>query len=534
LSPPDVTAEVERAKKALEGMHVHVLSEEGKLATTENIVEALRERTVNALYLVCHGMLDDAGPVLFLENERGNVDMVNGADLAERIGDLERVPTLAALVSCQSAGPSDHAPAVADASDTSETAEAMAESARSLTAFGPALSRAGCAVVVAMQGDISVDTAARFMPKFFKELSRDGIAAHAMAVARSDISSEPDWYVPVLYSRLKRGSAWYLPRFGREKAIRFNNLHTRITEENCTPIVGSGVAAEDGILPTREKVASDWADRRQAPMLDQAKTDLASVAQYVTVDCDDHAVARDELSQYLRSYLKSEHGAKLPHIDWRKGSLDKHIQAVGKYQREASAGKDSYSRLAALELPVFVTSSWSGLLEDALRDAEKKPVTRHFEWYRNRPSTSPADFSIESPLVYHLFGTLDAPQSLVLTEDDYFTWLRAWMKQVDKGAGIPDYIKPPLMDGSLVFLGYGFDDWEFRIIFQAIKGFEGMHALRFSRHVGVQFEAGALRIEPEAAQEYLEHYLGADNLDVYWGSCDEFLQELEETRPSYE
>jgi hypothetical protein len=495
----------------------------------------MRERQVNALYLVCHGMLDEDGPVLFLENDRGNVDRVNGVDFAERIGDLKhRVPTLAVLVSCQSAGPDDMQ-AAAEATGTSEAAEAVAESAKSLTAFGPALSRAGCAVVVAMQGNISMSTAARFMPKFFSELRKDGIAAHAMAVARSYISGEQDWFVPVLYSRLKRGSAWYVPSFGRY-SDRFKNLHTRIAERNCTPIVGSGLAAEDGFLPTREKVASDWADRRQLPVLDHAKTDLATIAQYVAVDSEEAGLARDELAQYMRSYLKTEYGTALPDIDFWRGNLDDHIRTVAKVKRDSEKG-DCYSLLARLELPVFVTSSWTGVLEDALRDAGKDPVTDHFVWdeRRLRLSEPPPDddFSIETPLVYHVFGTLSDTSSLVLSEDDYFAWLRSWMKQVDKGEGIPDYIKPPLTENSLVFLGYGFDDWEFRMIFQAIKSFEG-DGRRLSRHIGVQFEPGGLRIEPAAAQEYLEDYLGADKLDVYWGSCREFLSELEETRPRHE
>jgi hypothetical protein len=536
LSPVRVDMEVERAKKALNGMFIRVLTDGGKRATAMNMIEAMREREVNALYLVCHGMFDKDGPVLFLENERGNVDRVDGADLADRIGDLKQhVPTLAVLVSCQSAGPDDDTRAAPEAADASEVVEATDESARSLTAFGPALSRAGCAAVVAMQGNISMSTAAKFMPKFFNELNRDGIAAHAMAVARSHISNEPDWFVPVLYSRLKRGSAWYLPRFGHQGTDRFKDLHTRIAEGNCTPIVGSGLAAEDGILPTREKVAGDWADRRQIPMLDQARTDLASVAQYVAVESDSPAVAHDELAQYLRSYLKVQHGADLPDIDWKKGNLDAHIQAVGKLKRRGSGETDCYSRLAKLELPIFVTSSWTGVLEDALHDVGKEPVTRHFAWYSNPPSPPPPydQFSIERPLVYHLFGTLVESRSLVISEDDYFTWLRSWMKEVDKGDGIPHYIKPSLMDHSLMFLGYGFDDWEFRMIFQSIKGFEGKYS-PFSRHVGVQFEPGVLRIEPEAAQEYLEHYLGADRLDVYWGNCADFLKELEETSPHHE
>jgi hypothetical protein len=375
-----------------------------------------------------------------------------------------------------------------------------------------------------------MDTASRFMPRFFKELMRDGVAAHAMAVARSDISEADDWYVPVLYSRLKRGSAWYLPRFGRLRADRFRNLHTRMEEGNCTPMIGSGVSAEDGILPSRERAASEWAERRQTPVVAPARTDLATVSQFIAVDAEDRAVARDELIQYLRSYLRTEHGAGLPGVDWRRGNLDEHVRAVGRQRRESAQGTDCYSRLARLELPVFVTSAWNGLLEDALSAVRKEPVSRHFEWYRSLP-TDPTDedFDVKHPLVYHLFGTVEIPQSLVLTEDDYFTWLRAWMKQVDKGVGIPDYIKPPLTDRSLVFLGYGFDDWEFRMTLQAIKGFEGR--LRNTRHVGVQLQPGALRVEPEAAQDYLERYLGEDNVDVYWGSTEEFLQELDETRP---
>lgn len=516
LSAIDVEEEVRRARDALTRMSISVLPREAYRVTRRNILQALRDGDFNVLYLVCHGQFTDEGSVLFLEKEDGTVEQVDGTSLAEQIGDLTRVPTLAVLCSCQSGGPD---------------ATVMTSTAQSLMAFGPALSRAGVAVVVAMQGNIAMDTAANFLLLFFRELDKDGIAARAMAVARSAISAEPDWFMPVLYSRLKRGSAWYLPRFGGREAARFANLHTRIARMRCTPIVGSGIAAEDGILPTRQQVAEDWTRRRQMPILKSSQSDLATVAQYVSVDAD-RGLARDELATFLRSHLKARHSEDLPELDWNEGDLHALVRAVGALKRQRSDGKDSYSRLAALDLPVFVTSSWTMLLEDALTDAGKKPQPEHFEWYRRLPGVvlDHSGFTRQRPLVYHLFGTLDIDKSLVLTEDDYFAWLRAWMKQVDKGVGIPDYVKPPLVDGSLMFLGYAFDDWEFRIIFQAIKGFEGI-LLRDSSHVGVQLEPETLRIEREAAQEYLESYLGEDNLDVYWATCGQFLAELEETKP---
>jgi hypothetical protein len=516
LSAIDEAAEVKRARNALGDMSISVLPRDGARATRDNIVGSLRDGDFNAFYLVCHGELADEGPFLFLENEQGAVDRIDGTLLAEQVGDLTRVPTLAVLCSCQSGGPG---------------AAAMTSTAESLTALGPALSRAGAAVVVAMQGNISMDTAARFLPLFFKELNRDGIAARAMAVARSAISDEPDWFMPVLYSRLKRGSAWYLPRFGGRETACFRKLHTRIAEKHCTPIIGSGVAAEDGILPTRQKCAEEWVKRRQMPISKNSQSDLASVAQYVSVDAD-RGVARDELRRFLRSYLKAAHSNDLPALDWNGGDLHALVRAVGTDKRQRSDRADSYSRLAALDLPVFVTSSWTNLLEDALVEEHKVPEPRTFDWYKGGISNVKDDieFKPQQPLVYHLFGTLDIPSSLVLTEDDYFTWMRAWMKQVDAGVGIPHYVGPQLMDRSLMFLGYTFEDWEFRMIFQAIKSFEG-NLLRDSSHVGVQLEPETLRVERESAQEYLESYLGADHLDVYWATCGRFLAELEETKP---
>ena len=519
LSAVDVDDELRRARESLFDMSVAVLPEEGKRATRGQIVDSLRDG-VNALYLVCHGRLTDKGPELFLENDDGDVDVVNGASLAGAIADLPRVPTIAVLCSCQSGGPDE---------------TVMTSTAESLTTLGAAMAQAGTAVVVAMQGNVTMTTAGMFLRRFFEELNQDGIPTRATAVARSTISDRPDWFMPVLYSRLK-GGAWYLPRFGGREQALFARLHTRISELNCTPIIGSGVAGEDGVLPSRQVLAQTWADRRQMPISATSRRDLASVAQYVSVDDrGGRGLPRDEMTRLLRGNLKARHAAAMPELDWKAASLDDLVLAVGARIRQESGGADSYSRLARLDLPVYVTTSWTGLLEDALRAEGKEPHVRHFDWYEGRRNDTTedvgsADFTEKTPLVYHLFGTFGVRKSLVLTEDDYFTWLRSWMKQIDKGAGIPDYIKPPLMDSSLMFLGYVFDDWEFRMIFQAVKGFEGDLLVEGS-HVGVQLEPEFLRIEREAAQEYLERYFVGNHLDIYWQTSNMFLRELEETRP---
>jgi hypothetical protein len=524
LAAIEVDEEVARARRALANMTVTVLPVDGLRATRAGIIDALREG-YHALYLVCHGRIPpDGSPELFLEDSNGEVDLVLGADFAEDMAGLRQVPTIAVLCSCQSGGP---------------IAEMMTSTAESLTATGPAIANAGATVVVAMQGNVTMATAARFLERFFEELDGDGLPARAMAVARSTIRDRPDWYMPVLYSRLKRGSAWYRPRFGGRESKLFRNLHTRIRRHRSTPIIGSGVAREDGVMPSRQEIAKRWAEARQMPLSVASQGDMASVAQYVSVeDRGGYQLARDELDQLLRRDLKAMHAHELGDLDWRNGGLHDLVRSIGEHRRRVAGAADCYVRLARLELPVYVTSSWTFLLEDALTDAGKSPLIRHFNWYQRRQLSEDIDeedeedvaFDADHPLVYHLFGTLEVERSLVLTEDDYFAWLREWMKQVDKGVSIPNYLKPPLMENSLLFLGYVFDDWEFRMILQAVKGFQG-DLLRDTTHVGVQLQPETLRIEREAAQEYLESYLGLDNLDIYWGTSGTFLKELEESRP---
>ena len=144
------------------------------------------------------------------------------------------------------------------------------------------------------------------------------------------------------------------------------------------------------------------------------------------------------------------------------------------------------------------------------------------------PEPDGSKFTPATPLVYHLCGTLQAQPTLVMTEDDYFTWLREWIKQVDNGEGIPGHVKTPLTRYSQLFLGYRFDDWEFRMVFQAIKSFQ-RNVQDGSPHVGVQLKPETLRVEREAAQSYLESYFSEEKISVYWQTSTDFLTELERT-----
>jgi hypothetical protein len=131
---------------------------------------------------------------------------------------------------------------------------------------------------------------------------------------------------------------------------------------------------------------------------------------------------------------------------------------------------------------------------------------------------------LKRPLVYHLFGHFEEQESLVLSEDDYFDWLTAWVQRA--ATVVPTPVQKSLTSRSLLFLGFELDDWDFRVVFNAIKSFAGNPQLRRRKHAGVQLSPEAPLIEPDAAQEYLESYLGKTNVTIYWGETADFLREF--------
>lgn len=499
----DVAAELDAAHAALDGMSVTELASGGS-ATLDAVLEALTHE-VDVLYLVCHGALTQGEPVLFLENPDGTAHPVDGTVVADRVDELGRRPTLAVLCSCQSAG----------AGTTSDEG--------ALSALGPRLAAAGISAVVAMQDNITMDTAGRFLREFFRSLAVDGVVDRAVAAARSLVREEPDWWVPVLFSRLRSGRTYYRPAFADGGDYTFGALATMIDDRACTPFLGSGLA--DRLLPSREEIARRWADRWQMPLVEHARGELAKVAQFMQVRTSAQT-PRTELRAFMRAEFRRQWGDRLDAALFRPERFPDLMSAVAQLHR-ADMGEDPYALVADLDLPVYITTSWTSLLEEALVARDRRPIVRSFAWHRDRIDVAePLDFDPddpERPCVYHLFGRFDDPDSIALSEDDYFAWLSAWMRRGDL---IPDALRRALTGQSQMFLGYRLDGWEFRMLHQAIKSFSGATLLDRYVHVGVQLSPEDNDIEPEAAQEYLEKVFSRNKLSIYWGRSRDFLDEL--------
>src|SRR5690606_19717151 len=127
----------------------------------------------------------------------------------------------------------------------------------------------------------------------------------------------------------------------------------------------------------------------------------------------------------------------------------------------------------------FITTSLGPLLESALEEEGKKPRTLISPWndyvvstepYYNTPHRVDDQPTPENPLVYHLFGRLDQPESVVLTEDDYFQYLIGVTRNIGL---VPMSVQEAMTNRALLFLGFHLEEWDFRVLFQSLLSFEG-------------------------------------------------------------
>lgn len=507
LAAIDVTAEVERARTGFEGIPLEQLPRDDSPASLENLLAALRQDPpFDLIYLVCHGAMVNGQPYLFLENQDRSVQRVPGSDLVLRLQQLQQRPRLMLLLSCESAGDG--------------TGSALA-------ALGPRLAEIGIPAVIAMQSAFTMVSAQTFIPVFFSELQRDGQIDRAVAAARSVIRGRPDAWCPALFMRLKSGRLWYEPGF-RDRQVgaeRLPSLVRNIRRGRCTPILGPGLV--EPVLGSLREIARRWAEDYRYPLAPHERESLPQVAQFLSIN-QDASFPFFELEDSLKKHIRDSF-SPTP-LDGNL-SLQELVNQAGAARRAAHE-YEPHRVLAKLPLPIFITSNQDQLLEKALLEANKNPQTILCPWneYIEQSKTifeRELDYqpTPDRPVVFHLFGVWDQPDSVVLTEDQYFDFLTG---VTGNKSLIPEQIRLALADSGLLFLGFQTEDWSFRVIFRSLLLQPGARRRSLYTHIAAQIEPEDGRIlEPLRARSYLEKYFskGAD-IDIFWGSPEEFMAEL--------
>lgn len=530
LAAIDEAVEVVRVQQALTGIGVTdvLLSSVGPV-TLNRIIERLGS-DYDVLMLVCHGMLDPLGQsVLFLEDEHGVAVPESGEDFARRLCELRERPRLVVLASCQSAGAA-----------PGSTSDAHYGASGAFSALGPRLAGAGIPAVLAMQGNVSVETVNAFMPSFFKHLAIDGTIDRAVSMARSAVrSSSLDWWAPTLLMRLRTGELFRKTGFdGGQQFQYWREIVSSIANGKCTPIIGPALLELH--TGSRRELAVRLAQvyRVRAPRGDRDM--LSLLAQQLTTTRGASSVRREMLvlitqmiAERYRAVLPAELAEPLLPTA-RDRDLQSRVRDILSLAAQHIGSTEPHAILARLPFPLYVTANPDFELERAIaRNPERnaQPVTETLPWNADMddvPSiySSERDYepTAERPLVYHFFGSAAYSDSLVISQDHFTDALIA----ASRTDAVPRAVRAALCRRSLLFLGFQPDDWAFRTLFRFILKQEGAAKLRSFEHVAVQVDPEESEFDdPESARHYLAQYLADERIRIYWGSVADFLTELD-------
>ena len=300
---------------------------------------------------------------------------------------------------------------------------------------------------------------------------------------------------------------------------------------------GNATEDESGLTITDQLVA-EWASLINYPMRD--KENLARVAQYFFVEQKDDPHARNKYLEFLKSFLLTIAEDDPDYADLAN-RLKSQVQEQPfseiaqqlDYPRFAPDVEDPLRLLTRLPLPIYITTSQSDFLEQALEAEGKQPHTQVCFWSGEiasaRPDHKPdPDFipDVTNPLVYHLYGLEDYPQTLVMSEDDYINFLVSVMQDTNTlNPVVPLNLRRAIGESHLIMLGYRLSDWDFRVLFRLIQKYRKDE---FSpRGMVIQLRKYEKHIEDvDKSLEYLGRYFDRRKFDIEWENAEAFIRKL--------
>jgi hypothetical protein len=131
--------------------------------------------------------------------------------------------------------------------------------------------------------------------------------------------------------------------------------------------------------------------------------------------------------------------------------------------------------LAALPFRVIITTNYDKLFDSALGDAytrsgkRKRPLPFIYSPKEPAATNVPLDPTEESPVLFKLHGDIDKPQSIVITEEDYITFIQRMGNPHPASDPIPGNIRARMGSWSILFIGYSLKDWNLRLLLRALR-----------------------------------------------------------------
>jgi hypothetical protein len=166
----------------------------------------------------------------------------------------------------------------------------------------------------------------------------------------------------------------------------------------------------------------------------------------------------------------------------RQSLVDTITREIGGWEDGADAGgtpsripfepSPALHMLAALPFPIIITTNYDKLFDIALNRANtrkgrfKTPLLRVYDPHEP-PDFVPLDPEEDKPVFCKLHGDIDTPDSLVVTEEDYITFIQL-MTDRDKHP-MHENLRARVNSWPVLFIGYSLKDYNLRLLFKTLR-----------------------------------------------------------------
>jgi hypothetical protein len=266
----------------------------------------------------------------------------------------------------------------------------------------------------------------------------------------------------------------------------WSTLLWSLQRRNCILLLGPELAAE-GLPGTSQTLTGELARRLtrdlEPPMSEKA--DLPRVAQQYRAQ-----IGRNDLEE----------------------------EVVRFYAEHEDSPSEIHQAIAALPFYFIISSCHDSLLQRALERASKAPCAERYN-YQGDKEDNVTMGTVDRPLIYHLYGAIQEPESLVLSENDLLDFLVA---VVSKNPPLPNNIRSELQKRgrSFLFLGFGIRHWYLRIL---------LHVLKFNQSDSRSFALEAFQAQNLSdLEQTILFYKTGYKIEVFDTEIETFVKELRE------
>ncbi|MCP4442179.1 MAG: CHAT domain-containing protein [Aureispira sp.] len=125
-----------------------------------------------------------------------------------------------------------------------------------------------------------------------------------------------------------------------------------------------------------------------------------------------------------------------------------------------------YKDLAKLPFSLVINTSPDEYMHQAFMRVGKEAEQLHYNYQRNQASLTP-EISIDKPVVYNLFGTIEETESLVITKEDQVNFINNLLGNTST---LPNEILQHFDEHkTYLFLGFDSNDWHLPLLFRSLR-----------------------------------------------------------------